>query len=305
MVFYYIRLGSMTHIHHAGLFTYARYHNNEFEDERRQHLIELAIIEKGSVYRVEHGDPVLVKPNDFLCVMPDFRGYMHSVVSGETHSHLSICMHGDFTYEIFHSGQGAEPYHILSERYYQADTPIAIIPQVCSLSEFYPEVYRLLYGISRANLTKNAGDQLICFSHWYAVLSLLTRYSLKLLAEESKISAAPSHHIYVQKAVEYVVAHLHETVYVGDIAGYLGISPNYLNAVFKMVTGYSMVHYIKKVKIDKLKELIANGQTLKQAGAQVGCCDTSYLCKLFKRYTGMSIQNYKQLLGGTMNTNMR
>ena len=66
-----------------------------------------------------------------------------------------------------------------------------------------------------------------------------------------------------------------------------------------------MVHYINKVKIDKLKELIANGQTLKQAGAQVGCCDTSYLCKLFKRYTGMSIQNYKQLLGGTMNTNMR
>jgi len=115
-------------------------------------------------------------------------------------------------------------------------------------------------------------------------------------AEDSQAnSLIPIHHQYVRKFKQYVQEHIDEDISCEKIAESLAITPGYLSAVVKKTTGETMIHYINRVKLEKIVELrLLYYISLKQAGEMVGINDSHYLSRLFKKYYGLSWREYKE-----------
>ena len=72
---------------------------------------------------------------------------------------------------------------------------------------------------------------------------------------------------------------------------------NYLTNVFSASEGVPLMEYINRSKLSYMLVLIRRySYTLAQAGKQVGLTDVNYISRIFKRYYGMTITDYKHTL---------
>ncbi|MDR7078694.1 YesN/AraC family two-component response regulator [Neobacillus niacini] len=96
-----------------------------------------------------------------------------------------------------------------------------------------------------------------------------------------------------KQAVEYMIQYINENynerITINDLSEQLYISRNYLSQIFKKATGLSFNQYINKVRMEKAKCLISEGQYLiYEIAEKVGFKNTPYFSSLFKKYTGMN-----------------
>lgn len=95
---------------------------------------------------------------------------------------------------------------------------------------------------------------------------------------------------YVRRAKNYIYAHLNEPIRQSEIAASLGITPEYLCAVFKSSEGESLMHFMNRVKLEGIRKLMMNEHiTLSCAAAIYGYSDASYVSRLYRKYFGMTI----------------
>jgi YesN/AraC family two-component response regulator len=74
-----------------------------------------------------------------------------------------------------------------------------------------------------------------------------------------------------------------------QLSDMVGLSPTYLSRAFKERTGYSLIHFFNKLKIDKAKELIIDGdRKIKEVAKELGFGDEFYFSRLFKKIEGVS-----------------
>jgi AraC-like DNA-binding protein len=65
--------------------------------------------------------------------------------------------------------------------------------------------------------------------------------------------------------------------------------------VFSSSEGMSLVEYINRPKLSYMMELIRRYEyTLAEAGEHVGFTDVNYISRIFKRYYGITVTEYKQ-----------
>ena len=71
------------------------------------------------------------------------------------------------------------------------------------------------------------------------------------------------------------------------------LTPEYLSNLFAKETGMTFSNYLKKVRIEKAKELILNtDMKIYEVAYSVGYPDQMYFSKVFKEYTGVSAKQY-------------
>lgn len=71
------------------------------------------------------------------------------------------------------------------------------------------------------------------------------------------------------------------------------LTPEYLSNLFAKETGMTFSNYLKKVRIEKAKELILNtDMKIYEVAYSVGYPDQKYFSKVFKEYTGVSAKQY-------------
>ena len=81
----------------------------------------------------------------------------------------------------------------------------------------------------------------------------------------------------------------------GDVASAIGVSKNYLTNVFSSTEGIPLMEYINRSKLSYMMVLIRRyDYTLAQAGKHVGFTDVNYISRIFKRYYGMTVTEYKR-----------
>ena len=67
--------------------------------------------------------------------------------------------------------------------------------------------------------------------------------------------------------------------------------------VFKEITGVSPLEYRNKIRIDHAKELLEDDSIpVGEVGALVGYASASYFCDAFKKRTGYSPIQYRQMI---------
>ena len=98
---------------------------------------------------------------------------------------------------------------------------------------------------------------------------------------------------YSYKAKTYISKHLSDTITVKDIAASLGITPNYLSAVFKKTENIPLTEYITEEKINQAKRMIAySGISSAEIAFHLGFSSQSHFCKVFKQKTGVTPRKY-------------
>ena len=98
-------------------------------------------------------------------------------------------------------------------------------------------------------------------------------------------------------ATSYMREHFHEPLDIKTCADLLHISVSWFSHLFTQVIGVSPHKYLLSLRIDKAKELLSySSMNIAEISASVGFPDSLYFSRLFRRYTGYSPMNYRNLV---------
>jgi len=155
------------------------------------------------------------------------------------------------------------------------------------------EIFSLIRAIATA---KTAEPQRSYFEECADFMNLLHRL-LQRLHTDVPSDVSPGNRRHCARAKAYISENIGRRISVSDVAAAVGVSKNYLTNVFSGSEGVPLMEYINRSKLSHMLVLIRRyGYTLQQAGEQVGYTDVNYISRIFKRYYGMTITEYKRSL---------
>ncbi|MDS0525984.1 AraC family transcriptional regulator [Clostridium sp. SHJSY1] len=115
----------------------------------------------------------------------------------------------------------------------------------------------------------------------------------QLIYEVYRNKKSESHNYSVSAKVENIISYMHKNINskitLVELSDMVELSPTYLSRTFKDITGYSVIEFFNKIKIDKAKELIIDGNNkVKEVANKLGFSDEFYFSRIFKKIEGMS-----------------
>ncbi|KAA1181883.1 AraC family transcriptional regulator [Paenibacillus sp. B2(2019)] len=128
----------------------------------------------------------------------------------------------------------------------------------------------------------------------FVAKTLLQQLIIAIAQNTQKQSQNYSTSLKVEKIINYMHQKINEKVSLNELSDLVQLSPAYLSRAFKDITGYSIIVFFNKMKIDKAKELILEGDIKIKAVAQtLGFTDEFYFSRIFKRMTGISPSEFQ------------
>lgn len=102
----------------------------------------------------------------------------------------------------------------------------------------------------------------------------------------------------VKRIINYLNENYEHKISLDQIAHNMYLSPVYISKIFKEETGESPINYLIKIRLEKAKEILTsyNSGSIKSIANEVGYDDVYHFSKLFKKYYGISPQNYRKTL---------
>lgn len=123
--------------------------------------------------------------------------------------------------------------------------------------------------------------------------TLLQELLFEIFQNIKKNSPNYSTSLKVEKIIEYMRHNIDNKLTLADLSKLVQLSPAYLSRVFKETTGYSVIELFNKIKVDKAKELIIEGdKKIKEVAQILGFTDEFYFSRIFKRIEGLSPSEY-------------
>ncbi|GLX66713.1 response regulator transcription factor [Paenibacillus glycanilyticus] len=121
----------------------------------------------------------------------------------------------------------------------------------------------------------------------------------QLFGGEENAEQKKSHsQIVVQKAIDYMSMHYRDDLSLRSVAESVYLSPNYLGALFRSELGESFTDRLIRIRIQKAKEMLKHPEfKLYEVAEQVGYQNIGYFTGLFKRMTGLSPKEYRDIHG--------
>ena len=98
----------------------------------------------------------------------------------------------------------------------------------------------------------------------------------------------------IKKICIYVMGNVENNISITTISEALFITKNHIGDIFKQETGMTVGEYITMVKIERAKQLVAEG-TFKnyEIAEKLGYSNVEYFAKLFKKNTGLTPMEFK------------
>ena len=169
--------------------------------------------------------------------------------------------------------------------------------------EIYQMLVKLFYkGIQVFNITDfrefSQENLLPQKQYFYSITGAFTYLSdifqvllKKCMEEKEDQSTRP-----VRNAQAYVEEHYMEPITLEEIAKHVGLNETYLSSVFKKQTGKSLIDFLTHVRVQHAKELLINHhKSINEIAEEVGFNDAKYFTKRFKKFTGVSPNEYRKL----------
>lgn len=156
-------------------------------------------------------------------------------------------------------------------------------------------IYTLIDLILKENRNYGSGSALLIKSFMVSILEILLRNIKRSSFYEVEMSADNDERI--TKLLSYINEHIGEPqlLKVEQLAKTFLLSPTYLSEFFRKKVNIPLREYIIKAKL-KLVEirLLNSDYTLTEIADELSFTDVSHLSKTFKRYTGISIRDFKK-----------
>ncbi|MDF0533406.1 AraC family transcriptional regulator [Shewanella sp. A32] len=113
---------------------------------------------------------------------------------------------------------------------------------------------------------------------------LLTEDAAPLYA----LASAHSRLARIDKALQFIHRHYSDTVEVEQLAALVNMSSSAFHRCFREVTSSSPIQYLKKLRLNRARELLLQGVKVKQAATGVGYESAAQFSREFKRYFNQS-----------------
>jgi two-component system, response regulator YesN len=140
----------------------------------------------------------------------------------------------------------------------------------------------------RELLDQESMDQI---GHWFRRLIQITTANI-----EREMNAKGNQHI--TRVIEILERDYSRDISLNTVAEQLSMNPAYISRLFKQNTGQTFVDYLKRIRIDKSRELLAQSELkINEIGKQVGYDNSYYFIKVFKETMGLTPGEYKKLYG--------
>lgn len=94
----------------------------------------------------------------------------------------------------------------------------------------------------------------------------------------------------------YITEHYADKLNLSQISKELHSNGSYLSRLYKTKTGQNLFDVINKMKLEKAKEYISQGNRIYEAAQLVGFDDVSYFSRVFRKYEGCSPREYENML---------
>jgi AraC family transcriptional regulator len=97
------------------------------------------------------------------------------------------------------------------------------------------------------------------------------------------------------RAVEYLQAHLHKAVTLGDLAKAIDVSVSQLTAMFKRTVNQPPHRFIMGLRVERARALLANGDMpLAEIAIACGFSHQEHMTRIFKRETSLTPAVYRR-----------
>jgi two-component system, response regulator YesN len=101
----------------------------------------------------------------------------------------------------------------------------------------------------------------------------------------------------IEEICEFSVRNVEKKISLVKISDALFVTKNYIGDVFKKETGMTVGEYITKIKLERAKQLVAKSSLKSyEIAERLGYSDVEYFGKLFKKYTGVSPIEFKNMI---------
>lgn len=103
----------------------------------------------------------------------------------------------------------------------------------------------------------------------------------------------------VEEIKAYINNNYDKDIMVGDLAKKYAVNPDYLSSLFKQETGKNIIRYHTEIRIERACKLLAETQTkISDISYSLGYDDRQYFNRVFKKITGMSPSDYRNVKAG-------
>jgi AraC-like DNA-binding protein len=105
--------------------------------------------------------------------------------------------------------------------------------------------------------------------------------------QKQKLNYAVS--LKIEQVIQYMHQNINSKLTLNQLSAVAQLSPAYLSRTFKETTGYSVIGFLNKIKTDKAKELMLEGNhKVKEVARALGFTDEFYFSRIFKKIEGIS-----------------
>ncbi len=157
------------------------------------------------------------------------------------------------------------------------------------------EVARIVDRLRYDVVGDTDADLAVAGSRVYAILMLVLREAF--LARRGRVRSDASlgrrrrREMMIQ-AKQFVQEHFNSPISLEGIARALGVSPFYLSHVFSEESDFTLFHYLTTLRMEKAKELLADGIKIAAVAREVGYEDGNYFSKVFRRCFGAAPREF-------------
>ena len=101
---------------------------------------------------------------------------------------------------------------------------------------------------------------------------------------------------YVLRATDYIARNFADAdLSITTIAGELGVSEGHLSHIFKKETGFTVIAYLTRFRMQTASKLLSTGNyKIYEVAEKVGYRDVAYFSSTFKKLTGVSPSEYQE-----------
>jgi two-component system, response regulator YesN len=116
-------------------------------------------------------------------------------------------------------------------------------------------------------------------------------FDLRLSVERNRAAAL------IEKVRSYIEEHIGEDLSLVRLASMIHFNPSYLSRLFKQESGVNLSEYIDEVRMEKAKDLLKKDELkIAEVGAQVGYETPHSFTRFFKKSTGVTPVEYREIL---------
>ncbi len=159
--------------------------------------------------------------------------------------------------------------------------------------------YEIAYSLSDSTIQKlEECSDIPTLFHIFRSVEFQYAQMVRDLNEQKSGRDEKDRNPHINRCKDYIFSHLHDKIYVQDIADELKLNANYLSELFHQCEKISLTDFIRGEKMNLVKNLLIYSRySCSEIANYLGFSSQSHMGKQFKECVGMTPNQYRRVYG--------